>query len=165
MDDQLPQAELSAADQHFSELAKLEKQSQEYLDGWKRAKADYLNLKKQTDKEKQEIAQFAGATTILQFLPIYTNFNLALKHIPAEQQSQEWVQGVMHIQKQFTDILKAIGLEPIPTVGEQFSPSLHYAVNTVKQDGMASGTILSELKAGWKMGDKVIEPAQVTVAE
>lgn len=160
-----PQTELSAADEHTAQLTKVEQQAAEYLDGWKRAKADYLNLRRQSEKEKLEMVQFAQAAAVLQFLPIYTHMKLSLKHIPEDQENQEWVKGVRHIQKQFEDVLKGMGLEPIPTIGQLFDPNKHFAVHKVKHEGAAPGIILEELKPGWMMDDKIIEPAQVTVAE
>lgn len=148
-----------------ADLTTLEKQAQEHLEGWKRAKADYLNLKKQTDREKQEIAQFAVAQTILVFLPIYDNLARALKHVPAEQMNNEWAKGLLHIRKQFEDGLKNLGLELIPTVGQTFDPAKHHAVSRVKHDGATPGTIVEEVSSGFQSADRVIEPAQVIVAE
>ena len=149
----------------LTDIQKLQQQAEQHLDGWKRAKADYLNLKKQTDKEKEDIAQFAQATAIMQFLPVYDNLKRATSHIPADQLKQDWVQGVVHIQKQFEDVMKQIGIEPIATVGQAFDPKLHHAVTQVKQDGAASGSIVEELGSGFTIHGRVIEPAKVSVAE
>lgn len=146
-------------------LALLERQAQEHLDGWKRAKADYLNLKKQAEKEKEEIAKFAQAGAVLQFLPIYDNLKRAQQHIPEDEQSKDWVKGIRHIQKQFEDVMRSMGIVPIATVGQPFDPNLHHAVERVKRDDLASGTIICETKTGFMLGERVLEPAQVTVAE
>ncbi len=147
------------------ELAKLQKMSDEHLAGWQRAKADYLNLKRQAEKEKEDLAKFAQAGAVLQFLPIYDNLKRSTQHIPEEQMKEEWVKGVLHIHRQFEDTLKSMGITPIATVGSTFDPNLHHAVSKVKQDGIATDTIISEVKAGFMLGDRVLEPAQVTVAE
>ncbi|MBI2984383.1 MAG: nucleotide exchange factor GrpE [Candidatus Kerfeldbacteria bacterium] len=160
-----PQPDLPAADEYSQELVRLERQAAEHLAGWQRAKADYLNLKKQMDKERREVAQLAQATVVLEFLPIYDNLKRAMKHIPSEHQSQEWVAGLGHIQKQFEDLLKELGIITIPTIGHPFDPTLHHAVSKVKQPGVQSGQIVAELKSGFKLGDRVLEPAQVSVAE
>lgn len=149
----------------LDKLALLEQQAKDHLAGWQRAKADYLNLKRQTEKEKQEIAQFAQAAAVLQFLPIYDNLKRAQQHIPADQLSQEWVKGVVHIQKQFEDTLKSMGITPIATVGQPFDPNQHHAVQKAKRDGDQPGTVVQEVKSGFMIGEKVLEPAQVVVAE
>jgi molecular chaperone GrpE len=146
-------------------IKSLERLNAEHLDGWKRAKADYLNLKKQTDKEKQEIAQFAVAQTILHFLPMYDNLNLAIKHIPEDEQRKDWVKGIIHIRKQYTDALDTMGLKIIPTVGEQFDPAKHHAISKTKREGMNPGTIVEEVKAGFMAENRVLAPASVIVAE
>lgn len=148
-----------------AKITQLERSIQEHLDGWKRAKADYLNLKRQSEKEKDEIAQFAQAAAVLRFIPIYDNLKRSIRHVPTEQANTDWVKGIAHIQKQFEDILKSLGIEPILTDGQPFDPHLHHAVHKIKQDGAASGTIVEELRSGFKLGDRVLEPAQVTVAE
>lgn len=149
----------------MSEIEVLQKQAQEHLDGWKRAKADYLNLKKQADKEKQEIAQFAVAQTIMQFLPLYDNLGRALRHVPDEQLNTDWAKGLAHTRKQFADALKGLGIDLIPTMGQQFDPAKHHAVSKRKQEGVAPGAILEEVKSGFQTAERVIEPAQVIVAE
>lgn len=148
-----------------NDLARLQHLADEHLDGWKRAKADYLNLKKQSDKEKMEVAQFAQAAAVMRFLPIYDNLKRLAAHIPDEQKSEEWVKGLLHIQKQFEDVLKQMGIEPIPTVGHDFDPNLHHAVQKVKKDDLPSGAIVAELGSGFKLAGRVLEPAKVVVAE
>ncbi len=149
-----------------AEIEHLQQQVQAHLDGWKRAKADYLNLKKQTDKEKSELAKFSQAAAVMQFLPVYDNLKRAWDHVPADQQQQEWVKGFHHIAKQFADILTNVGLTAIdPQPGETFDPNRHHAVSKVKAEGQPSGAIVATVKLGWLADDRVLEPAQVTVAE
>jgi len=161
-----PDQALPAADEHTVQLARLEKLAQDHLDGWKRAKADYLNLKKQTDKDKQELALMIQAATVMEFMPIYDNLTRSLRHVPPEHQQTDWVKGITHIQKQLADTLKRMGIEPIPTVGQKFDHNLHHAVSKVKADDQhPAGTVVEEIKSGWRAGDRVLEPAQVVVAE
>ena len=112
-----------------------------------------------------DLVGFATAQTVLAFIPVYDNLKRAIKHIPADQHADEWVKGVMHILKSFDGTLQTFNITPIESVGKQFDPAKHHAISHVKQDGAASGTIIEEIKTGFTMGDKVIEPAQVVVAE
>ena len=82
-----------------TELEELKKKTEDYLSGWKRAKADYLNFKKDTEKQHLELLHFANVALIIQFLPIFDHFKLALSHIPEEEKGAEWVKGFFHIQK------------------------------------------------------------------
>lgn len=143
----------------------LKRKADEYLAGWQRAKADYLNLKKQTEKEKEEFARFANAALIIELFPIYGNLKRALGHVPADQQEAEWVKGIGHIAQQFKQLFQQLGIEEIKTIGQRFNHDLHHAVTKEKRQGAEPGMILDELKTGFTMHGKVIEPAQVRVAE
>ncbi|MFA6553493.1 MAG: nucleotide exchange factor GrpE [Patescibacteria group bacterium] len=150
----------------LDELELLKKKADEYLNGWKRAKADYINLKKDHEKEAQQMVQYANAAMILEMLPIYDNFKLAWQHIPEEHRTNdEWLKGIEHIKNQFKGLLKNMNIEEIPTVGERFDPELHEAVAKEKAEGKESGTVIAEIKGGYKLYDKVLEHAKVKVAE
>jgi molecular chaperone GrpE len=149
-----------------SELEIAKQKMEEYLNGWKRAKADYINLKKETEKKQGEMIQFANAAMILEILPIYDNFKLAWQHIPQEhKKNDEWLKGIEQIKKQFAELLKNVGIEEIKTVGEKFDPEVHEAVAKEKKEDMESDTVFEEIKGGYKLYDKVLEPAKVKVAE
>ncbi len=154
-----------AQPQPETELEKMQKQNQEYLDGWKRAKADYLNLKRDSEKEKMEIVQFANAGLLIELFPIYDNLKTALKHIPEGQQKEAWAQGFQHILRQFKDFLSTLKVEEIATEGKQFDPLLHEAVGKEKREGIPSGQILDEQQSGFTLQGKVIRHAKVIVSE
>lgn len=147
------------------QLELAQKKEQEHLDGWKRAKADYLNLKKETEKRQQEFIQFANAALVAELLPVFDHFKLALQHVPAEQKKAEWVIGFFHIKKQFEDFLKQLDIEEIKTVGEKFNPELHEAVSHDQKEGFETDAIFEEVKAGYTLHGKVIYPAKVKVAK
>ncbi|MBI4089848.1 MAG: nucleotide exchange factor GrpE [Candidatus Kerfeldbacteria bacterium] len=147
------------------ELELLKKQAADYLAGWQRAKADYLNLKKQAEKENAELAKFANAALIIELLPIYDNLKRAIQHIPAEQRQVEWVKGINHILQQFKQLFASLGLEEIKTVGQPFNHELHHAVGKVKRNDLAPNMVAEEVKSGFLMHGRMITPAQVRVAE
>ena len=147
------------------EIAKLKEQSQEYLSGWQRARADYSNFQKEVEKRQKEMIEFANAATVAEVLPIYNHLKLALKHVPEGQGESDFVKGIEQIRKQFMEFLKKFGIEEIRTVGEQFDPSLHEAVDCQEKDGCKEGMIYEEVSAGYVMGDKVLEPAKVKVGK
>jgi len=148
-----------------TEIQKWQSRAEEYLEGWKRAKADYLNLKKETDKKLEESMQFANAALILQMLPINDHFKLAMEHIPDGEKEKDWVKGIIHIRKEFQDLLKQFGIEEIKTQGEVFNPELHEAVSKEKAEGVESGKIIKEAQPGYKLFNKVLQHARVVVAE
>lgn len=153
------------AEKVLTDLEKLQQLNQEYLDGWKRAKADYLNLKRDAEKEKMEIVQFANAGLLLELLPILDNLKTAMKHVPENMSKEAWVQGFDHILRQFRDMLKTMGVEEIPTVGKTFNPELHEAVGKQKTDDKPPDTIIAEQTGGYTIQGRVIRHAKVTIAE
>lgn len=131
----------------------------EYLSGWKRALADYENLKKSTIVEKEEFAKFANLNLIMQLIPVYNNFKLSFEHLPDEIKDNAWVQGVDHIEKQFMKVLEDNGLQQIiPQISDEFNPEEMEAI------GGEGGNSIKEVKSiGYKLRDKIIIPAKVIV--
>lgn len=143
-------------------------QQAEYLNNWKRALADYDNLKRETAKEKAEMVKFAQGLAAMNFIEVYDNYKKALAHKPDATDSkavEQWLAGVEHIKKQFVETLKQLGIEEIKTVGEKFDPALHEAVGEETIEGGNEGEIVKEIEGGYKMGEKVIKAAKVIVSK
>lgn len=152
-------------DQHtHPEFDVLRQQADQYLAGWQRAKADYLNLKKQAERDRQELVKFANAALLTELLPVYDNLKRAVAHVPADAAEQDWVKGFQHIYQQFRQLLEQIGIREIATVGQPFDPERHHAVSQEVRSDRKPGTVISEAKTGFILHEKVIEPAMVTVA-
>lgn len=146
-----------------TELDELKIKCEEYLSGWQRAKADYENFKKETDKRMGDLTSFAKAGILSDLIPILDNFTKATSHVPEDQKNADWVVGVFHIQKQLEDFLANNGLEKIKTVGEKFDHNLHEAVG--KKTSEQKDIIIKEVSSGYILNDKVIIPAKVIVGE
>jgi molecular chaperone GrpE len=144
------------------ELEKCQKEKEEYLNGWKRAKADFINFKNQMEGAQKELIRFANLGMILRFLPIYDGLKKACLSLNLED---PWAKGILNIKKQFDDFLKSLDIEEIKTVGEEFNPELHDAVAKEKREGVESDVVLEEVNGGYKMGGKVIMAAKVVVSE
>jgi len=147
------------------DLERLQKLNEEYLDGWKRAKADYINFKRESEKEKMQIVQFANAGLLLELMPIVDNIKTALKHVPEEHKKAEWVKGFEHILKQFLNVMKEMGVEQIPALNEKFDPEKHEAISKEKKEGTEPGIILDEVATGYTLQGKVIKHSKVKVSE
>lgn len=141
-----------------TELEEAKKQAEEYLNGWKRAKADYINREKEIAREKEEWAKFANQSLILEILPVYDNLKKAISQIK-DRKAEAWTEGIINIKKQFENILKNLGIEEIKTVGEKFNPELHEAIAGEQK----KGAVAEEVSPGYKMHGKVIKPAKVIV--
>ncbi|MBT5337917.1 nucleotide exchange factor GrpE [Candidatus Falkowbacteria bacterium] len=162
------------AKKQLSKLEKLEQQSVEYLDGWKRAQADYQNLIKESEEKRKEYVKYANANLIVELLPILDNFKTAFNQIPENDKDSPWVVGFGYIKKQLEDFLQQNGVECIKTVGEQFDPSLHEAVEnnvgtdcdpsaTPNETSADEGEIIKEIRSGYTLNNKVVQVAKVIV--
>ncbi len=140
------------------ELEKCQKERKEYLAGWQRAKADFLNYKKEEKERIEEIFKYTNEDLILKMLPIFDNFELFEKN-------NQVAEGFLEIKRQLQDFLKKQGVEEIKGVGERFDPNLHEAVEEVESKNKKSGTIVKEIKKGYKLAGKVIRPAKVKIVK
>ena len=151
-----------------NEIEKLKKQAQEYLDGWKRAKADYLNLKKEMESQNKEIKDWMAKIMLLPLLEIMDNFEKAFYQIPENFKNETWVKGIEGIKKQVENYLTAQRVEPLVAKGEKFNPAKHEAVESVDPDDSVgvrgeSGVIAEELQKGYLINGEVLRPAKVKV--
>lgn len=153
-------------DESKESMVQLQEKCDEYLSGWKRARADYENLQRDTDERVQNGVKFATEGLLHELLPIVDHFKYAFNAIPEEARESGWLKGVEHIQTNFMRVLEGHGVEMIKTIGEQFDPQLHEAVEEV--DGSAkqkSGTIAEEVTSGFTLHGKVIKVASVKVVK
>lgn len=134
--------------------------AEQLLAGWQRAQADYQNLKRRTEQEKEEAARFANAMLILGLLPVLDDMERAFATISTELAGLTWVDGIRLIYRKLRAALETNGLGEIQAVGQPFDPNLHEAV--VHQEG-EEGVVLAELQKGYKLHDRVIRPTMVVV--
>jgi molecular chaperone GrpE len=142
------------------QIAKLEKERDEYLNGWKRAKADSINQQKDELKRMEEIMKFANADIIKDLLLVLDSFELSL----LATEDPEAKKGIEIIYSQLEKILNKQGLEKIEALGKKFDPALHEAMLQEESD-KESGTILEEIVKGWKLNGKVIRPTKVKISK
>lgn len=141
-----------------AELEKTSAEKQEYMDGWQRAKADYVNLLKrfETETKVSELRGKVGAVETL--LPAFDALERAKEH-------GEIPEGFAAIARQLESSFAALGLEELGAVGEKFDPALHDALGQdAAESAETDGTITVVLEKGWRVGDSVIRPAKVRVA-
>lgn len=133
----------------------------ELNDRYKRVLAEFENYKKRSGKERETLYNSILSDIVEVFLPIVDNLENALK---IETQDTEYKKGIELVLKQFKDILKAKGVEEIPTVGETFDPALHEAVSSIQDPEKNAQEIVQEYRKGYKIGHKVIRHSMVVVA-
>jgi molecular chaperone GrpE len=130
------------------------------LAGWQRAQADFINYKRRSEQEKEEISKFANAALMLNLLPILDDMERALASIPSKVAEFTWVEGISLIERKLRASLEVQGLSQIKALGEPFDPKLHEAAMHAKGE---EGIVIEELQKGYKLHDRVIRPTMVVV--
>ncbi len=147
------------------DISKLQEEVEKYKSGWERALADYDNLLKRLDSEREEIKRKAKENIVINILPLYNNLCIAFQHLPEDLSQNEWIKGVEHIKNQFYDILKQLNVEKIKTKDEVFDEKFHEAVFQEETDEYDDGVIIKEITPGYMMDGTVFIPAKVVVAK
>jgi molecular chaperone GrpE len=149
-------------DELEKQLGEAKSQAAEYKDGWQRSVADFQNYKRRVEAEKSETYQNAIGSVIKRYLPILDDLERALSTRPADL---AWVDGIELIYRKLQSILEAEGLKRIDAEGKMFDPNFHEAIIQESCDGYESGQVIAVVQNGYTLGDRVIRPAQVRVAQ
>lgn len=145
-----------------AKLAEAEKQRDEYLAGWQRAKADFINYKKEEFAHLQEVAQYGSVDLIKDLITVLDNFDLGLR---ALEKSGSVEKGVYLIRSQIEDILRKRGLEKVSIKpGDPFDPSIAEAMTEVESDH-PPGTVAEEIEPGYRLHDRILRAARVIIAK
>ncbi len=143
-------------------LAELEQKIGELTEALQRERADAVNLRRRVEEERGKMANFYKAKVVRDLLPALDNLERALKHVPKDLASNDYVKGVQGVVKQFEQNLNQLGVEKIKTVGQVFDPELHEAIHMEDGEGNVE-VVCEELQPGYTIGDEVIRHAIVKV--
>jgi molecular chaperone GrpE len=139
-------------------------QVEELTNDLKRMTADFANFRKRNEAERTEFAKFAKADLIAKLLDVLDGYDRALSTVPDELKGQPWVEGMWLVERKLRRVLESEGLEPIDSLGNPFDPYLHQAVAYIESDE-PEGTVIEEHQKAYRLHDRVIRPALVTVAK
>jgi len=165
-----------------------EKKAAEYLAGWQRERADFLNYKKEVKDTIDAVVAFEDGAITLKILPILDNLEIAEKKFPENLKNDENVKGILQIKSQVTDLLKNMRVEEIKSIGEKFDPNFHEVVEEVEPAQISScpqmlrtsvaggakimagkdiksGIIVEEIQKGYKINGRLLRPAKVKVTK
>ncbi len=148
-----------------AELAEVRLQADENLDGWQRALADFSNYKKRIEKENAAVYRNALGKAVLHYLEIKDDLELALKNRPADGDGAKWAVGIELILRKLQGFLDAEGVLAIDTEGQMFDPNIHEAISMEPSEDHESGQIIGVVQLGYRLGDRVLRPARVRVAQ
>lgn len=126
-----------------------------------RLQAEFENARKRESRERGEFRDFAVSGAVEQFLPVLDNFQLALKSTGTAEQLRS---GVELILKQMEEALRSLQVQPIETVGTQFDPRVHEALDSVEREDVPDHQILDEVRRGYRIKERLLRPALVRIA-
>ena len=145
-----------------SALEKLQQEIETLNDRLLRTLAEYDNYRKRSQKEKEASFGDTRAGVIAGLLPIIDNFERAMQNKDAS--AEDYQKGIDMIFTQFSDFLKNMGVESFGEVGEKFDPNIHNAVMHVEDENEEESSVIEVFSKGYKMGERIIRPAMVKVA-
>lgn len=150
-----------------ADLKICKKEKEEYLIGWQKERAEFINYKKQEEDRKANFSEAMRERILTRFLTVVDSFNVAFANKEAWNKVDEnWRKGVEHIYTQMNMIFEEYGVKPIGEIGESFDPNIHQSIEMVPTNEKEEDHKVSEVvQKGYKLGDRVIRPARVNLYE
>jgi molecular chaperone GrpE len=145
------------------ELTKLLAEKQELMNTLLRRQADFDNYRKRVDKERQQERHRAVESLIEQILPVLDAFDRALA-ASADPAYLDYRKGFELIRRQLWESLAKQGLVRIDSMGQEFNPHFHHAIESVETNEHADGIVIGEMQPGYMFHERVLRPAMVRVA-
>lgn len=150
------------ADALTKRLEEAEAKASEYKDGWQRAQADFQNYKKRVERDHELMNASMKGDILKKILPVLDDLERALQNRPSDD---AWVSGVELIAHKLRSVLEVEGIKRIEAEGKPFDPNFHEAISHEESDEVKSGYVISIAQNGYMLGERVIRPALVRVAQ
>jgi molecular chaperone GrpE len=145
-----------------TQLAEADRKAYEYLEGWQRSQAEFMNYKKRLERDNAVFREVARGDVIKRFLPVVDDLDRALANRPPNEDA--WVGGIELVYRKLLAILESEGLTRIEAEGKMFDPNLHEAIAQEHNEDFESGQVISVVQQGYMLGDRVVRHAMVRVA-
>ena len=145
-----------------AQLAEAESKAAEYKDGWARSQAEFQNYKKRLERDNELMYASMKGDIIKKVLPALDDLERALQNRPADD---AWASGIELIARKLQNILEGEGLKRIEAKGAAFDPNFHEAITHEPNDEVESEHIIDVVQNGYMLGERVIRPALVRVAQ
>jgi molecular chaperone GrpE len=153
------EAELEALQKQLEEA---EAKAAENLDGWQRAQAEFINYKNRVQRDREMDYAAMKGDIIKRMLPVLDDLERSLAHRP---ENDTWADGMELIARKFHSVLDAEGVKRIEAEGREFDPNFHEAISSEPNEEVESGHVIEVMQNGYMLGERVIRPAMVRVAQ
>jgi molecular chaperone GrpE len=143
-------------------LAEADAKTSEFRDSWMRSQAEFQNYKKRLERDNELTYVSMKGDIIKKVLPVLDDLERALQNRPAEN---SWANGIELIARKLQNVLDSEGIKRIEAEGMEFDPNFHEAISHEPADGVKSGFVIAVVQNGYMLGERVIRPALVRVAQ
>lgn len=150
--------ELSREDQLCAEV-------QIHKDQYLRTLAEMENLRKRTQREKEDLAKYANENILREVLPVIDNLERAVEHAEQAESSEGLLEGVQMTLEQFSQVLTRFGVKPLESLGQPFDPALHQAMGQLETDEYPANTVARQMQKGYQLNERLLRPAMVMIAK
>jgi len=144
------------------QLEEAEAKAAENLDGWQRSQAEFVNFKNRIQRDRQADYASMKGDIIRKMLPVLDDLVRSLAHRP---ENDSWADGMELIARKFQSVLEAEGVTLIEAAGQPFDPNFHEAISSEPSEDVESGYVIDVVQNGYMLGERVIRPAMVRVAQ
>jgi molecular chaperone GrpE len=146
------------------DLGEARQEARQNLDAAQRAQAELSNFRRRTEEERISQARYSNSRLLTKLLPVIEELNLAVTHAGKGGPNASWLEGVVLIQRKLRNLLASEGVTAVDTLGTLFNPLEHEALGTVETTEYPAGYVAQAIRPGYRLHDRVIQPAQVIVA-
>ena len=147
-----------------AELEALRRERDEQIAAHQRTAADFANFRRRTTEERERDAGLAAEGLLMKLLAVADDLDRAMANLPADRVGEPWVEGIGVIHRKLLALLESEEVRPYDSVGATFDPREHEAVAQRQESGRPTGEVLEEHRKGWRIRDRVLRPAVVSVA-
>jgi molecular chaperone GrpE len=156
-------------DQTSAEIEALKRQLEEAeaklvesVDGWRRSQAEFQNYKKRVERDNEMMRANMKGDIVKKILPLLDDLERAMQNRPADE---PWTNGIELITRKFQTVLEGEGVKKIKAEGVEFNPNFHEAISNEPSEDVESGHVIAVVQNGYMVGERVIRPALVRVAQ
>lgn len=146
-------------------LEQLEAQAAEYLDGWQRARAEFVNYKKRVERERAESRARIAAELLTRYLDVLDDLDRTITEMPEDIADTPWSHGLQMVYQKMQLLLESEGVETIDALGESFDPNFHEAISFEESEDYDEGQVVDVIQKGYMLGERVLRPAMVRIAK
>jgi molecular chaperone GrpE len=159
-------AEEKSADEITAQIAAAEEEAKGHYDKLLRVMAEFENFKKRMSREREELVRYGNEKLLADILPALDDLDRVLDHVPVEasEELRTFVDGVVLARKSLSSALAKFGLEEVKAEGEPFDPAVHEAIATIESEAQEPGSVIAVHRKGYRLNDRLLRPAMVTVA-